>query len=237
VSEYTRQAVLSYLGADPSAVSVIRHGANELTGVDDGMGRELQSTWGSYWLAFAQHSHKNAETLLRVLAEGRAQRCDARLVVVGNAPYVDETLRPMASALGLADAVVFAGAVPGGTLRGLYEQAEGLLFPSTYEGFGLPILEAMALGCPVVSSNVCSLPEVAGDAAILVDPYDVPAMLRAVRQLRSDARPRWIERGRSRARLFTWQRAADETVALYARLGPQVSCQETPLLPASRAVS
>jgi glycosyltransferase involved in cell wall biosynthesis len=237
VSEYTRQAVLSYLNADPAAVSVIHHGANELTGRDDGMGRELRSTGGPYWLAFAQHPHKNAETLFQVLAESRAQGGDGRLVLVGNAPYVGDTLRPMVSALGLGDAVVFAGAVTSGTLRGLYEQSEGLLFPSTYEGFGLPILEAMALGCPVIASNICSLPEVAGDAAILVGPRDVRAILAGVRQLRSEARRVWIERGLTRARLFTWQRAADETVALYARLGPQVHRRDTALIPASRAVS
>jgi glycosyltransferase involved in cell wall biosynthesis len=216
VSDYTRKMVLSYLHPDPERLSVIHLGANELAGPDDGMARQIHQETGSYWLAFGHHPHKNVETLLTALATN--ERCGGqsiRLVVVGDGAYVTQTLRPMAVGLGVSDLVRFVGRVPTGSLRALLQRSEGLLFPSLYEGFGLPLLEAMANDCPVVSSNVCSLPEVAGDAAILTDPTDVQAILAGVSRLRTSPRDAVIRRGRARARQFTWENTAAATAAIY----------------------
>lgn len=222
VSEYTRQEVLSYLNPDPARVSVIPHGTNELAGGDDGMAARMELDLGRYWLAFAHHAHKNVETLLQAAAyRAFAGTGELPLVIVGDGPYVDDVLRPMVEALNLGATVRFPGRVTSGTLRGLYQRASGLLFPSQYEGFGLPVLEAMALGCPVVCSNVCSLPEVAGDAAALMAPTDIRALLDAVRRLESGARHDQIRRGRLRAASFTWERAADATAQLYRSVGQQ----------------
>jgi glycosyltransferase involved in cell wall biosynthesis len=195
---------------------VIHHGANDLTGADEGLAAHLRDQHGPFWLAFAHHPHKNVETLLTAVALNRArQGPPIRLAVVGDGSYVTDTLRPMAAQLGVEDAVSLLGRVSSGNLLGLYRHGEGLLFPSRYEGFGLPVLEAMANECPVICSDICSLPEVAGDAAILTGPDDADAILGAISRLRGPDRDRLIEKGRARARHFTWERAAAATATLY----------------------
>jgi glycosyltransferase involved in cell wall biosynthesis len=102
----------------------------------------------------------------------------------------------------------------------LYQRATLFAFPSRYEGFGLPVLEAMACGCPVLSSNASSLPEVAGDAVILLDPLDVEGFTRELVRVisNSDLRRDLRERGLARAAQFPWDRAARETIAVYEKI-------------------
>jgi glycosyltransferase involved in cell wall biosynthesis len=116
-----------------------------------------------------------------------------------------------------ATGVRFLGHVPREDLAALYSLARVCAYPSLYEGFGLPVAEAMACGCPVVTSNVSSLPEVAGDAAVLVDPASVDAIAAGIARLWTDdaGRADLVRRGRERARRFTWERAARETAAVY----------------------
>ena len=104
-------------------------------------------------------------------------------------------------------------------LPALYAGAELFVFPSLYEGFGLPVLEALACGVPVVCSNSSSLPEVAGDAALLVDPLDVPAMAEALGRVLGDLslQQELCARSLARARIFSWERTARETLAVYRR--------------------
>src|SRR5262249_7462807 len=106
------------------------------------------------------------------------------------------------------------------TLSFLYEEAAALLFPSLEEGFGLPVLEAMAHGLPVIASNTSSLPEITGDAAVLLDPHDVQGMADAALRVLEDSewRAQLALRGRARARQFTWERAAHATLDVYRRL-------------------
>src|SRR6185436_8173981 len=113
--------------------------------------------------------------------------------------------------------VRFLGFVPVETLRIFYRSAAAFVFPSLYEGFGLPPLEAMAQGTPVVTSNVSSLPEVVGDAAVLVNPENVFEIARGIRQalLDTDLRKLLIERGRHRVAGFSWDRAADRILEIY----------------------
>jgi glycosyltransferase involved in cell wall biosynthesis len=107
------------------------------------------------------------------------------------------------------------------TLAVLYRLAAVFVFPSLYEGFGLPPLEAMASGTPVVTSNVSSLPEVVGDAALLIDPYDPEAIAGAIRMVLNDAalRDHLRERGLARAREFSWQRSVARVRAIYDEVG------------------
>ncbi len=116
------------------------------------------------------------------------------------------------------------GYVAADDLPALYCGAEMMLFPSLVEGFGIPVLEAMRCGVPVVTSNVSSLPEVAGEAALLVDPYDTEAMAHAMESLATDSslRARLVERGHQRAAQFTFQRTARETLAVYREFGADV---------------
>ncbi|NQW11437.1 MAG: glycosyltransferase family 4 protein [Alphaproteobacteria bacterium] len=117
--------------------------------------------------------------------------------------------------------VIEVGAIDDGGLRALYENAACLVFPSLYEGFGLPPLEAMTLGCPVVASNRTSLPEVCGEAAILIDPDDRAALAGAVRRVVTDIglRDEMIARGRYRAAVYTWARAAGNLREVLAEAG------------------
>ncbi|NMB90815.1 MAG: glycosyltransferase family 4 protein, partial [Chloroflexi bacterium] len=161
------------------------------------------------------------KNLLRLLAAYRRLRAWSpgwRLVIVGARNYRQSI--PVVAAiqdLGLEEWVQFTGFVEEEDLPALYNGADLFVFPSLYEGFGLPPLEAMACGVPVVTSNVSSLPEVVGDAALLVDPYQEEQIYTAMRRVLED--PQLAEdlrhKGLQRAARFTWQRMAEETLAVY----------------------
>jgi alpha-1,3-rhamnosyl/mannosyltransferase len=139
------------------------------------------------------------------------------LVIAGHWDERYPEARERAAALGLGGSVRFLGAVAEEHLPALYAGAELFVFPSLYEGFGLPVLEALACGVPVVCSNSSSLPEVAGDAALLVDPLDVPAMAQALGRVLGDLslQQELCARSLARAALFSWERTARETLAVY----------------------
>jgi glycosyltransferase involved in cell wall biosynthesis len=130
----------------------------------------------------------------------------------------DELFRRLEK-LEIGDATHFPGYVPGSDLPALYSAATGAIIPSVYEGFGLPVLEAMACGTPVISSGTSSLPELGGEAARYFDPYDVDGMARAIRAVWSDPdlRDDMSQRGIEQASRFSWERAAEETSHVYER--------------------
>ena len=169
----------------------------------------------------AKRPHKNIERLLQALAATPGEHRPL-LVVPGYPTEYEAELRRRAVELGVAEDVRWPSWVSPADLEGLYAAAACLVFPSLYEGFGLPVLEAMARGVPVASSNRSSLPEVAGDAALLFDPEDPAAIARAMTRLLSDRelRERLGRAGRERAAAFTWERTAELTAASYARALP-----------------
>jgi glycosyltransferase involved in cell wall biosynthesis len=142
------------------------------------------------------------------------------LVIVGRRGWLHDDFFAALERSPARDGVIFPGWMLDDDLPAVYAAAELFLFPSIYEGFGLPVLEAMASGAPVACSNAASLPEVAGDAALLFDPHDVEAVRGALRAALSDAalRQDLRQRGFQRAMRFSWDRAADETLALYRQL-------------------
>ncbi len=177
---------------------------------------------GSFFLGVGVLApQKNVARMIEAFA--RADNGATRLVLAGRpaGDYAERVLRPLARQLGVAERVVFAGAVDDETLRALYHAAVALVYPSLGEGFGLPIVEAMACGCPVVTSNISSMPDVAGDAALLVDPRDVAALATALARVRDDSGPRadLMRRGHDRAALFTWDAVARRTLDLYTMAG------------------
>ena len=115
---------------------------------------------------------------------------------------------------------IFTGYIPDEDLPAIYSGADLFVFPSLYEGFGLPPLEAMACGTPVVCSNAASLPEVVGDAAIMVDPYDVEGLAQAMRRVLADRdlQEDLRQRGLERAKLFSWEKTARETMQVYEKV-------------------
>ena len=164
---------------------------------------------------------KNLTTLLEAFARLRRQGevdADLRLVLAGARGWLDEPIFATVRSLGLEDAVRFTGFVDDADLPAVYSGAALFVFPSLHEGFGLPLLEAMACGVPVVTSNISSMPEVAGDAAVLVDPRDANGLAAAIaRLLRDEAlRDRLREAGIARARQFSWEATARRTLDAYA---------------------
>ncbi len=166
---------------------------------------------------------KNLTTLLRAFARLRRDGDvdpGLRLVLAGARGWLDEPIFRSVRSLGLEGTVHFPGFIDDDDLPAVYGGAALFVFPSLYEGFGLPLLEAMACGVPVVTSNVSSLPEVAGDAALLVDPRDVDGLAAAVSRALRDAglRERLRAAGLARARQFSWQTTARLTLDTYASL-------------------
>lgn len=167
----------------------------------------------------AKKVHKNQLRLVQALPAVREAVPDARLVLAGAPTHYESELRAEAVRLGIEEAVAFPGYVSDADIEGLYAAASAFCFPSLNEGFGMPVLEAMDWGAPVVTSNVSSLPEVAGDAALLVDPTSVGEIADATARVLTDEalRQRLIEVGRRRPAEFTWERAAEGTVATWRR--------------------
>ncbi|MFZ5425336.1 MAG: glycosyltransferase family 4 protein [Thermodesulfobacteriota bacterium] len=172
---------------------------------------------GDYWLCVGTiEPRKNQERLFEALAKAPGNR---PLVLAGGRGWLmDDVARGVAD-LGLTSRVKLTGYVDDDELAWLYANCFGFVYPSLFEGFGLPVLEAMSLGAPVVTSSVSSLPEVAGDAALLVDPLDTDAIATAMARLEMDAALRvdLKARGLARAALFSWESAARTALAGYAK--------------------
>ena len=165
----------------------------------------------------AKRPHKNLVALLEALAS----MPDRPILVLAGYPTVfEQTLRSRAQALGVADDVRWPGWLDSSELEGLWAIATAFVFPSLYEGFGLPVLEAMARGVPVVCSTAASLPEVAGDAALMFDPLDRRALADALALVLAGGPEveRLKQAGLARAALFTWERTARGTVESYRRV-------------------
>lgn len=163
--------------------------------------------------------HKNQMRIVEALPSVRSEVPDAELVLAGASTPYEQDLRARAEALGVADAVTFPGYVSDADLEGLYAAAAAFVFPSLNEGFGLPLLEAMARGLSVVTSDRSALPEVAGDAALLVDPESSEQIAAATVRLLADAglRARLVTAGVSRARSFSWSQTARSTLETWRR--------------------
>jgi glycosyltransferase involved in cell wall biosynthesis len=166
---------------------------------------------------------KNRARLLRAVAALRDKGIDCTVVIVGQPAWMYEQDYDLVRELGLSGRVIFLGYVPDRDMPALYSGATLFAFPSLYEGFGLPVLEAMACGTPVVTSNVSATAEVANDAALLVDPLHTQAIVTAIEALLSDdsLRSDLRERGLRRASEFSWERAAHETLLLYELVAAQ----------------
>jgi len=150
----------------------------------------------------------------------RASGVDIGLVIAGGKGWLDDPIYASIRDHHVEDAVQLIGYADDTDLPVLYSDAMCVAMPSLYEGFGLPILEAFQCGIPVVTANVSSLPEVAGDAALMVDPYDQEALAYAIHRLASDEalRADLTRRGLERAKQFTWESSARNLYEVYARV-------------------
>ncbi len=220
----TVEDLVSELGTPREKIDVVPLGVRgpqaSVAGTDEATLR-AQLELGSRRVLLAASAKRPHKNLLRLLdAHALLPAVDRPVLILPGYPTPHEDdLRARAQALGTSDDVRFLGWVSDADMEGLYALADAFVFPSLYEGFGLPVLEAMARGVPVACSDRASLPEVAGDAALLFDPEDVAAMTASLRRLLDDAhlRERLSAAGRARAQTFTWARTAELTVASYRR--------------------
>ncbi len=222
VSESTRRDCIELLGTPPDKVTTIVEGVGEDfrpprdPAKDRARIRQAGITASYVLTTGTLEPRKNYIRLLEAYALLRARGVDHRLVVAGRPGWMYEPIHEAVQRLRLADSVTFLQP-DDDLLCALYGQAEVFVFPSLYEGFGIPPLEAMACGTPVACSNSSSLPEVVGDAAVMFDPLDVEAIAAGVMSLLVDHQlaHRLRARGLERAATFTWARAARQTRDLY----------------------
>lgn len=224
VSRSTRDDLVELVGADPARIEVVYEAANpDLVPVSDP--EALAATRARFalparFLLFVGtiEPRKNLVTLLRALAQ-LPERERPPLAIVGTVGWLADSFEQERKRLGLEAWVRLLGPQPNSALAPLYSAATALVYPSLYEGFGLPPLEAMACGAPVVAAATSAIPEVVGDAALLVPPTDDAALAEALRRVLADEglRAELRARGLARARLFSWERAARDTLAVYQR--------------------
>ncbi len=229
LSETTKADLFRHYGVPPEKVRVVYPGLREGMGPveDEGRVREVLARYGvrkPYFLYVGTlKPRKNLLRLVRAYARfAPAEREGARpsLVLAGKPGWQHEALAREVERLGLEEWVLFPGYIADADLPALYTGALAFVFPSLYEGFGLPLVEAMACGTPVIASRTSACGEVAGDAALLVDPLSEEEIAGALARIAQDAglRAALAARGRERARAFSWERAAQEVLDVLASL-------------------
>jgi glycosyltransferase involved in cell wall biosynthesis len=224
-SESTRQDVITHLHIAPSRVHAIHLAVNhsqfyprDPIEARSKIAQALNITTPYILAVGTLEPRKNLITLLE--AYGQLSTDAPMLVLAGARGWVDSPLFAAVQRLGLTQRVHFTGHVADELLPSLYSAAQVFVYPSLYEGFGLPVLEALACGTPVITSNTSSLPEVAGDAATLVDPHNPDQLAEQLQHILSNQNKRTelSVRGPARALQFTWQRTAQLTMDVYRQV-------------------
>jgi len=225
VSESSKRDIVAHYGLDPAKVTVVYEAASpEFGPLASAAVAEARRRYGLPE-RFAIHvgtiePRKNLTRLVEALQRLRDGGLTVPLLVVGAKGWLYEEFFQRLERLEIRDAVHFPGYVPSADLPLLYNAATMAVMPSVYEGFGLPVLEAMACGTPVVSSEASSLPELGGRAARYYDPYDVEAIAATIREvwLDQDLRAEMRQQSLIQAAKFSWERAAAQTWSIYERL-------------------
>jgi glycosyltransferase involved in cell wall biosynthesis len=223
ISHAGKRDLVETLRLEPDRIDVVHLGFMEPPAAEPAPEDELRARYGLgngpiVLSVAAALRHKNLARLVEGFATA-AEGQDASLVIVGHAGLDTERLRWHAQAFGIGARVHFTGWIDDPELEGLYRCASAFVYPSLMEGFGMPVLEAMYRGVPVACSNRSAMPEVAGGAAELFDPYDSNAIAAAITRLLTEParREELVTRGRERWKAFSWERAAAETLDVYER--------------------
>jgi glycosyltransferase involved in cell wall biosynthesis len=228
VSESTRRDTINLLGVAEQKITVIYEAANpiyrqiELEQAKRFVSQTYKIDEDYVLFVSTIEPRKNLPALLQAFSKLRdAHKRPEKLVLAGRRGWLSEEVFDTIERLKLSNDVLLLGRVPSEHLVYLYNAARVLVHPSFYEGFGLPPLEAMNCGVPTVVSNVSALPEVVGDASILIDPNDVDELMVAVLRVLTDEglRNDLIAKGLKRAEMFSWERSARETLQVYRCIG------------------
>ena len=207
-SASTKKDLVDFLGFDEKKIRVINLGVSKKFKIR----RDENRIKKDYILSVGTlEPRKNLKSVIAAFAQLKLTK--TKLVLVGKKGWGEEIKS-------LNQNIVFTGFVPEEVLSGLYGGAKCFVYPSLYEGFGLPVLEAMAMGCPVVCSNTSSLPEIAGNAAILVNPTDVNEIAKAIKTIleNKNISSQLKEKGLNQAKQFTWEKTARETLEIYKEI-------------------
>jgi glycosyltransferase involved in cell wall biosynthesis len=228
VSENTKQDVVRHYKVDEEKVFRVYNGVTH----EPADGKDIESVRGN--LGLGDHPYiltvgslipiKNLSTAIKAFAEAREKKdskCrDHRLVLAGKKDIDYPALQKLVDRLGLGKQIIFTDYIQWQDINSLYAGADLLLFPSHYEGFGFPPLEAMHHGVPVIASDRASIPEVVGDAGVLHDPGDTGSWALSINEILGDdaRRNEMVDAGRERVKKFTWERAARETLEVYEKV-------------------
>jgi glycosyltransferase involved in cell wall biosynthesis len=224
VSQSTKEGLVNLLGIPPQKIRVVplavasRFKVVEDEALKESIRRKYALPPRFFLFVGLLNPRKNGVRLIQAYHRFKSETdLPHKLVFVGAKGWLYEDVLAQIEELGLEKEIIFTGYVADEDLPPIYNLAEALVYPSLYEGFGLPILEAMACGTPVITSNVSSAPEVAGGAALLVDPYDVDQLAEVMYKVASqgDLRAYLTRHGLKRARDFSWEKTALETLAVY----------------------
>ena len=228
VSESTKKDLIKYFKLSNGLINIIYNGYNQSTFHAEYEENSDLDILNKYkvkpgYILFVGYitPKKNLDTLLSALALLKKQgKLNCKLVIVGSKGYRYSLIKNKIIELQLQENIVELGFVPDNELSAIYRNTSVFVYPSIYEGFGLPPLEAMACGCPVITSNTSSLPEVVGDAGIMVDPYDVDGLADAMHEVLTNdgLRANMIKKGLERAKRFSWEKCAKETLKVYEQI-------------------
>lgn len=216
VSENTRRDLCRLLNIDAARTSVVHHGVRLRNRAD----LAPYATHRPYLLYVGQRGgYKNFDLFVNAFATTAAKKSGVALVAFGGGAFSKHELQ-LLDTLGLADGTVFQLFGDDDLLDELYSGASAFVYPSLYEGFGMPVLEAMALGCPVIAANSSSIPEAGGDAAEYFSPGSPDDLARAIDAIVSSPSlaQSLREKGHQRAQVFSWKKAATETLSVYRKL-------------------
>ena len=222
ISEYSRTTLLDQYDLDPDKVHVVYGAAGQefdLSTAEESWSR-VKKKYGLQegYLFYPANtwSHKNHEILLMALHRLKKRGLTPQLVLTGAAIRPIDPLKTLARQLDCEDQIFYLGYVDQRFFPGLYRGAACLVFPSLFEGFGIPLVEAMATGCPIACGEVCSIPEVVGEAAVMFDPRNPDSITDAVETILRDPEvgKELAEKGRSRATLFSWEKAASKALKI-----------------------
>ena len=225
ISNRTKKDLINYFNIPAKEIEVIYLAADEKFKLLNK--EEINGIRQKYNLNFpfilyvgTLEARKNIPTLIKAFYKLKKKNIEHKLVIAGKKGWKYKNIFEIMEKLNLQNDVIFTGYVPDEDLPALYNVADLFVYPSLYEGFGLPPLEAMACGTPVITSNTSSLPEVVGDAGIMVDPYDVDGLADAMYEVLTDEglRANMIKKGLERTEMFSWEKCARETLEVYKKV-------------------